>query len=244
MTQRNPPIAVITGAAQGIGRATAAALATAYEVRLLDLDPAVHTTAREVAGPAGATGHQCDVTDDGQVTEVAGAITAAGGAVRVLVNNAGWTSNERFFDQSPQVRERLLAVNLRSVLLTTAAFAPRMPPDSAIVNVASDAARTGVPKEAVYAAAKAGVIAFSKAMAVELGRAGIRVNVVSPGTTATPLVTAALTEEQVARRLRGIPLGRLGEPADVAEAIRWLAGDADYVTGQVISVNGGATRVD
>lgn len=241
--EQRPPIAVITGAAQGIGRAAAAALATAYDVRLLDLDAAVHATAREVAGPAGATGYRCDVTDDRQVAEAAQQITAGGAAVRVLVNNAGWTSNERFLDQSPQVRDRLLAVNLRSVLLTTSVFAPRMPPGSAIVNVASDAARTGVPKEAVYAAAKAGVIAFSKAMAVELGRADVRVNVVSPGTTATPLVTAALSDDQVARRLRGIPLGRLGEPSDVAEAIRWLACDADYVTGQVLSVNGGATRV-
>jgi NAD(P)-dependent dehydrogenase (short-subunit alcohol dehydrogenase family) len=106
-----------------------------------------------------------------------------------------------------------------------------------------DAARVGVSYEAVYAGAKAGVIGFSKSLAVEIARSGVRVNVVSPGSTRTPLLDALFTPDDLAKRVRIIPMGRFGEPEDVAASIVFLALDATHVTGQVISVNGGATRV-
>jgi 2-hydroxycyclohexanecarboxyl-CoA dehydrogenase len=113
-----------------------------------------------------------------------------------------------------------------------------------IVNIASDAARIGTPREAVYAGAKAAVIGFSKSLAAEVARHGITVNVVSPATVDTPLLRGMLTSDQIERRQKANPMGRLGTPEDVAGAVVFFASPrAAYVTGQVLSVNGGVVRV-
>lgn len=231
--------AVVTGGSQGIGRSIAARLAAAgFPVVSLDL---VAPAAEDRLG--GVTDVVCDITDSDSVAEAAARTRAEHGTVGVLVNNAGTVVNEPFRDQSMATYTRMVDVNLMGVLHMCHHFLPLLPAGAAIVNVASDAARIGVPREAAYAAAKAGVIAFSKSLAAELGKQDIRVNVVSPGTTLTPLVAGALSSEQVERRLRGIPLRRLAVPDDVAEVVCTLALEWRYVTGQVVSVNGGAARV-
>ena len=112
-----------------------------------------------------------------------------------------------------------------------------------IVNVASDAARVGSPRQCVYAGAKAAVIGFSKALVTEGSKHNIRINVVSPSTTDTPLTRQALTPEQIERREKAIPLGRIGRPEDQANAIVFFASEASsYITGQILSVNGGSSR--
>lgn len=239
-------LAVVTGGAQGIGEAVARILSE-NDVHVVVVD--VQESGRGVAESLQRLGHaadfrQVDLTNRRQVDELSHWVNGEYGEVHYLVNNAGWTPNEYFVDQSEDVWNRIIDINYKAVLYTCAAFIPLMPPDGAIVNVASDAARVGVPKEAVYAGAKAATIAFSKSLAVELSRQRIRVNVVSPGTTLTPLVREMLSEDQVARRVRAIPLGRLGEANDVAAVVKFLLLDALYVTGQLLSVNGGSSRVD
>lgn len=233
-------VAVVTGGNQGIGRSVVGALLRrGLIVESLDLrnDGVTYGDAR------GARTIVCDVADEEAVAQVAQLIREEHGHIDVLVNNAGWVVNESFSTQAVDLYSRLVAVNLLGVLHMCHHFSPMLNNGGAIVNVASDASRVGVPREAVYAGAKGGVVAFSKSLAAELGERQIRVNVVSPGTTLTPLVAAALSEDQIARRLRGIPLRRLGEPEDVAEVICTLALEWSYVTGQVVSVNGGASRL-
>lgn len=237
--------AVVTGAAQGIGEATARLLAAqGFAVVAVDRQEeageGVARALREAGGDARFV--RCDLTSHQDVEELAGFVERELGAVHALVNNAGWTPNQRFLEQGPDVWDSIVAINYLAVLSTCRLLVPLMPEGAAIVNVASDAARLGVPREAVYAGAKAAVIGFSKSLAVELGDRRIRVNVVSPGTTLTPLVRDMLSEEQVERRTRAIPLGRLAEPEDVAAVIGFLVDGTAYVTGQVVSVNGGSSR--
>jgi 2-hydroxycyclohexanecarboxyl-CoA dehydrogenase len=244
MPPSQPAVALVTGAAQGIGEATARRLAAAgIQAVIADISP----TGQEVADSIAAAGHRatfvrCDLTIPDDVQALGTLLRARFGALDILVNNAGWTPNEPFLSQDPATWQRIIAINYLAVLHTCRALIPLMPDGAAIVNVASDAARLGVPREAVYAGAKAAVIGFSKSLAAELASRRIRVNVVSPGTTLTPLVRDMLSDEQIARRVRSIPLGRLAEPEDVAEVIVLFATGAAYVTGQVLSVNGGSSR--
>jgi 2-hydroxycyclohexanecarboxyl-CoA dehydrogenase len=238
-------VAVVTGAAQGIGEATARLLA-GRGLTVVVVDRQEEGGRRVAEGIRAAGGEarfvRCDLGNHDEVGELAGTVERELGAVHALVNNAGWTPNQRFLEQGPDVWAQVVAINYLAVLSTCRLLVPLMPEGSSIVNVASDAARLGVPREAVYAGAKAAVIGFSKSLAVELGERRIRVNVVSPGTTLTPLVRDMLTDEQVERRTRAVPLGRLAEPEDVAEVIGFLVEGAGYVTGQVVSVNGGSSR--
>lgn len=238
-------VAVVTGAAQGIGEATARLLAAqGSTVVVVDRQEEAGEGAAARLRDAGGDARfvRCDLTRHEEVAELAAFVERELGAVHALVNNAGWTPNERFLEQGPDVWSAIVAINYLAVLSTCRLLVPLMPEGAAIVNVASDAARLGVPREAVYAGAKAAVIGFSKSLAVELGDRRIRVNVVSPGTTLTPLVRDMLSEEQVDRRTRAIPLGRLAEPEDVAAVIGFLVDGTAYVTGQVVSVNGGSSR--
>jgi 2-hydroxycyclohexanecarboxyl-CoA dehydrogenase len=240
--------AIVTGGGQGIGRGIALALAReGADVAILDVNP---SAAESVAAEVRALGRHAlalaaDVTDFERVERAAKEVTATFGRLDVLVNNAGWTPNERFVAQAPETWHAVIAVNYVGTLhCTRAALATMIPAGRGrIVSIASDAARIGTPREAVYAGAKAAVVGFSKALAAEVAQHGITVNVVSPATVDTPLLRGMLTPEQIERREKANPMGRLGTPDDVAAAVVFFASpEAGYVTGQVLSVNGGVVR--
>ncbi len=249
-------VAVVTGGARGIGRAIVRDLARAgADVMIADIaaDEA-EATATALADETGRriVSAETDVTDLESVSRLQKTVTEQLGPVSILVNNAGWDRFVPFLETTPEFWERLIAVNFRGVLHTCYVFLPAMVARQAgvVVNIASDAGRGGSLGESVYGGCKAGVIAFSKTLAREHARDNIRINVVSPGITRTPLYEAIVSTEFGARVMgaiaRTIPLGRRpGEPEEIAPAVVFLASDAArYVTGQVLSVNGGLTMLD
>ncbi len=215
----------------------------------LDLDAAkaVAAAVRDAGGQAVAL--RCDITDRASVDAAIAATEAALGPIDVLVNNAGWDVFAPFTQTQPAQWERLIAVNLTGALQMHHAVLPGMAARrrGRIVNIASDAARVGSSGEAVYAACKGGLVAFSKTIAREHARHGITVNVVCPGPTDTALFAqykqgAGNPDKLVEAFTRSIPLGRIGQPADLPGAVLFFASDdAAYVTGQVLSVSGGLT---
>ncbi len=241
-------VALVTGAGSGIGRAIALRLATeGARVAVTDLDP---EAARKVAGDAagGALALRLDVTDATSIRDAVEETERALGPIDVLVNNAGWDKVEPFIESDPATWDRLIAINLKGPLLCTRAVLQGMIArrSGRIVSIASDAGRVGSSGEAVYSAAKAGVIAFSKTLAREVARHGINVNVVAPGPTDTPLFAGiARDNPKLGQALeRAIPLGRLARPEEIAAAVAFLASDdASYVTGQTLSVSGGLTMI-
>ena len=239
-------VAVVTGAAQGIGRAIAHKLATEGAIVVVaDLDEAkARSTAVDIGG--GAIGLRTDVTSPESVASMVEQVTDRLGRIDILVNNAGWDSASPFVDSDPEVWDRVIAINLYGVLHTCKAVLPVMAAQGSgsVVNLGSDAGRVGSSGEAVYSAAKGGVIAFSKAIAREVARHQVNVNVVSPGPTDTPLFASMGGDDPKLRDAltRAIPFRRLGRPEDVANAVAFLASDeAAYITGQTVSVSGGLT---
>ena len=241
-------VAIVTGGGQGIGRGIALALAAeGADVAIFDVSKPL---GEEVAGDVRGIGRRAlaldvDVTDLARVEAATAEVVAALGRLDVLVNNAGWTPNEPFAGSAPETWHRIVAINYLGVLNCTRAALTAMIParGGRIVSIASDAARVGTPREAVYAGAKAAIMGFSKSLAAEVARHGITVNVVSPATVDTPLLRGMLTPEQIERREKANPMGRLGRPEDVAAAVLFFASPrAGYVTGQVLSVNGGVVR--
>jgi 2-hydroxycyclohexanecarboxyl-CoA dehydrogenase len=249
MVELSGRTAVVTGAGQGIGRGIALALARhGADVAVFELNPdsgeRTATDIRELGRRALQIG--LDVTQKHQVEEGFRRVLGEWGHVDILVNNVGWSPNAPFMETGPEVWDRIIILNFTSVLYCCRVALEHMIQRrwGRIINIASDAARVGTPREAVYAGAKAAVIGFSKSLAAEVAKYGITVNVVSPGTTDTPLIRSILTPEQIERRVQQNPMGRLGRPEDVAAAVLYFASDeAEYVTGQVLSVNGGIVRL-
>jgi 2-hydroxycyclohexanecarboxyl-CoA dehydrogenase len=236
-------VALVTGAGRGIGAAIAGALADAGAlVAVLDVDGATAAATAD-ALPTKCVGIAADITDSSQVGAAAGAAVDALGPIDVLVNNAGWDKIEPFLDNDESDWDRIIAINLKGPIVVTRAVLDSMIERStgAIVNIASDAGRVGSSGEAVYSAAKGGVIAFTKTLAREMARHGIRVNCVCPGPTDTALL-AAMDDKLRAGLERAIPMRRIAQPTDIAPAVVFLASDAaGYVTGQTLSVSGGLT---
>lgn len=235
-------VAIVTGGGSGIGRAIVTRLAgRGGRVAVLDVNG---EAAAEVARETGGLAVPCDVTDPAAVKAAVGAVQATLGPVDILVNNAGWDKVEPFVKSDAATWDRLLAINLRGPIEVTRAVLDGMleRQRGRICFLASDAGRVGSSGEAVYSAAKGGIIAFSRTLAREVARAGISVNCVSPGPTDTPLTRAVLEANPkfVAALERLIPFGRLGRPEEVAAAVVFLVSEeASYITGQTLSVNGG-----
>ena len=244
---------VVTGGGGGIGGATCHRFAVqGARVAVLDVNAGA---AEQVAAAIRADGGQalaihCDITQRASVDAAVATTAAQLGPIDVLVNNnAGWDVFRPFTSTTPDQWDRLIAINLIGPLNMHHAVLPGMVArrQGRIVNIASDAARVGSSGEAVYAACKGGIVAFSKPIAREHARHGITVNVVCPGPTDTALFAdftagAGNPEKLMEAFRRSIPLGRIGQPDDLPGAIVFFASDdAGYITGQVLSVSGGLT---
>ena len=243
---------VVTGGGGGIGGATCrrfAAEGARVAVFDLSLEAAqkVADAIREAGGEALAL--RCDITNRAEVEAALQQAQTQLGPVDVLVNNAGWDVFRPFTKTEPAQWDKLIAINLTGALHMHHAVLPGMVERKRgrIINIASDAARVGSSGEAVYAACKGGLVAFSKTIAREHARHGITVNVVCPGPTDTALFAeykegAGNPEKLLEAFQRSIPLGRIGQPDDLPGAIVFFASDdANYITGQVLSVSGGLT---
>jgi 2-hydroxycyclohexanecarboxyl-CoA dehydrogenase len=238
--------ALVTGGASGIGAATARRLAAeGARVAIGDVNL---DGARDVAAEIDAHAVQLDVTDTASISAATADAREALGPIDVLVNNAGTDRFSFFVNSDEQLWDFVLAVNLRGVLAVTHAVLPGMHElgRGAIVNVASEAGRVGSQGSATYSAAKAGVIGFTKAIARESARYGVRCNAVAPGPIETPLLNAAAeVYGDIGARLKqgmidATVMRRSGEPHEVAATIAFLASDdASYVTGQTVNVSGG-----
>jgi 2-hydroxycyclohexanecarboxyl-CoA dehydrogenase len=244
----NGKTAVVTGAASGIGKATAFELArTGARVFLADIDEPRGEEVQREAKAAGLSTEflRLDVTSAESVERFARSAHERASHVDILVNAAGWGKNEPFVDNTPEFWQRVMEINLMGpIRLTHALLRPMFEARSGrIVNVASDAGRVGSLGETVYAAAKGGLIAFTKSLAREGARFGVNVNCVCPGPTDTPL-WQAVPDKYKEAFVKAIPLRRVATPQEIADAIFFFASPrSEYVTGQVLSVSGGLTMV-
>jgi 3-oxoacyl-[acyl-carrier protein] reductase len=237
-------VALVTGASRGIGRAIALALgkagATVVGTATAGAGADGIAEALSAAGIPG-TGMVLNVTDSAQVEAVIGEVAGRYGDVAILVNNAGITRDNLLLRMKDEEWSSIIETNLTSVFRLSKAVLRGMMKarGGRIINVGSVVGTTGNPGQANYAAAKAGLVGFTKSMAREIGSRGITVNCVAPGFIDTDM-TRALTEEQRKGLLTAIPLARLGAAGDVAAAVVFLASDgAGYITGATLHVNGG-----
>jgi 2-hydroxycyclohexanecarboxyl-CoA dehydrogenase len=245
---------VVTGGARGIGRAIVDLLSHAGAAVLigdLRLDEAC-ATAKEISSETGGRveAMQVDVSKLDQVEKFRDRAILSFGKIDVLINNAGWDHLTPFLKTTPDLWDKIIGINFKGVLNTCYAFLPNMVEKKrgCIVNISSDSARVGSFGEAIYAGSKAAVVAFSKTLAREHARDNIRVNVVCPGLAETALVEE-MNQDEFAKKIltaivSAIPMKRFAQPEEIASMVVFLASDASaYVTGQVVSVNGGLTMV-
>jgi 3-oxoacyl-[acyl-carrier protein] reductase len=242
MPELDGTVAVVTGASRGIGQAISESLAAAgCSVACVARDESrAHAVATSLPG-GGGRGYACDVSDSAACTALIAAVEADIGPVGILVNNAGIARDNVLVRLRDEDWQAVLDTNLKGAFNTTRAVARGMMKrrSGRIVNIASVVGLTGNRGQANYAASKAGMVGFSKSVALELASRGVLVNVVAPGFIETDM-TAELPEEARAALSERIPLGRIGRPEDVAGVVRFLAGPAgSYMTGQVIVVDGG-----
>lgn len=237
---------VVTGAAQGIGRAVALRLASqGARLALWDVKPEGLAETAELCRKSGidVLTAKVDMGEPSDVVVAAQAVGTAWGAPFGFVSNAGIFPRSPILETDPAVWERVLKVNLIGAFLCARYLGPMMvqAKRGAAVMIASGRALQGTPRGAHYAASKAGLVSFTKSLALELAPQGIRVNCVIPGVTETAQPLEDSTLEEVRARGSRIPLGRIGQPEDIAAGVAMLlSADAAYMTGQSIALNGGA----
>lgn len=245
MDEQHDRVAIVTAAADGIGAATAQAFAeSAHRLVLVDIDgEGLAATGRGLRTAPDLELVVADVTDESSVAELVGRTIDRFGQVDVLVNVVGGSRpGKTAVELSVAEWQQLLTLNLTSAFLTCRAVIPHMEQRrrGAIVNVSSGAGFRGMSKNPGYCAAKAGVAALTRALAIDHGPNGVRVNCVAPGPVRTPLMRRNRTPDEIAAMGRLAVAGRIGEPHEIAAAIHWLASDgASYVMGQTIEVDGG-----
>ena len=244
-------VAFITGSGRGIGRQIALTLAAKNITTIVsDVNDANAIETVSLIEQAGgeAIAVYCDVTKLGSVEEAVQEAVSKLGRIDILVNNAGWDKIEPFLKSEPSTWETILNINLLGQIHTCKTVLPLMIENGygKIVNISSDSGRVGSSGEAVYSAAKGGVIAFTKTLAREMARHKININSIAPGPADTPLFkeigeyNAGIAEALI----KAIPFRRLAQPEDIANAVAFLSSEeANYITGQVLSVNGGLAMV-
>jgi len=238
--------ALVTGGASGIGKATVMELARCgATVICADVNAEKGAALqREAADTNFAVEFvTVDLADSASVRRCADEVLQRHGGIDILVNAAGWNDIQPFVENRPDYLDRVIAINLGGALHLTQALLPAMiaAGKGKIVNVSSDAGRVGSSGETAYAAAKGGVIAFTKSLAREVARYAINVNCVCPGPTDTPMLQSRPDKLKEAF-LRAIPFRRFAKPEEIADAILFFASPrSDYITGQVLSVSGGLT---
>ncbi|MCC5636455.1 3-oxoacyl-[acyl-carrier-protein] reductase [Nostoc sp. CHAB 5844] len=237
-------VAIVTGGSRGIGRAIALELAkygASVVVNYASSSTAADNVVTEIRSVGGeAIALQADVSQADQVDALINATTEKFGRVDILVNNAGITRDTLLLRMKPEEWQAVIDLNLTGVFLCTRAVSKIMLKQRSgrIINIASVAGQMGNPGQANYSAAKAGVIGFTKTVAKELSTRGVTVNAVAPGFITTDMTSNLSNTEEI---LKYIPLGRYGQPEEVAGMVRFLAADpaATYITGQVFNVDGG-----
>jgi 3-oxoacyl-[acyl-carrier protein] reductase len=232
-------VALVTGSAQGIGKAIAGALmAEGARVAISDVN---WELARQTADELQTKAYKLNVADSADVENVVKNIAADFGRIDILVNNAGITKDNLLIRMKNEDWDAVIGVNLTGVFNCTRAISPLMMKQryGKIINVASIVGQMGNFGQANYAASKAGVIGFTKTAARELAPRNVTVNAIAPGFIQTAM-TDKIPEDVKQKMLAQVPLGKLGQPEDIAKAVIFLASaDADYITGQVLAVNGG-----
>lgn len=236
--------ALVTGASRGIGAAIAQELAlqgAAVVVNYREDRPGAEAVVSRIRSSGGnAASLRCDVSDRAAVASMGAEIADRYGSLDVLINNAGILRDKRFVKMSPQDWRDVMDVNLEGVVNACAMALPGMLERGygRIVSVASFVAQAGNFGQTNYAAAKAGIIGFTRALALEVARDNVTVNAVCPGFIATGMWNS-IPEEIRQKLLERIPMRRVGQPGEVATLIRFLVAEGDYVTGQTLNVNGG-----
>jgi 3-oxoacyl-[acyl-carrier protein] reductase len=245
-TNLDGQVALVTGAARGLGRIIAQSLAAAG-AKVACIDVNAETLAETVSLIQNAGGNTeplaCDVTDSTRVNQVVQEVLEKWGTLNILVNNAGITRDNVIVRMKDEQWDAVININLRGTFLFTRAAARPMMKNrqGRIINIASVSGLMGNPGQVNYSASKAGVIGLTRTVAKELAGRNVTVNAVAPGFIATDM-TAALGEEILQEVRKQIPLGRLGDPQDVADAVLFLASDAaSFITGHVLTVDGGLT---
>lgn len=244
-------VCLVTGAARGIGLAVAQRLAAeGGQVIMADIDlPAAQTAAGGIESPVPPLAMALDVTVQEECDRLVDQVLQRFGSIDVLVNNAGIYAQGDVAHTLPEEWERILRVNVTGPFLLTRSVVPSMirRGRGVIVNIASEAGLVGIANQIAYNVSKSAMIGFTRSLAVDLARYGIRANAVCPGTTWTPLVEAAVgrseTPEAARRALEeSRPARRLGRPEEIAAVVAFAASDeAEYMTGAVLSVDGGYT---
>jgi 3-oxoacyl-[acyl-carrier protein] reductase len=239
-------IALVTGASRGIGKAIAEHLAAQGATVIGTATSeggaeSISSYLSAISAPAGSKGMRLDVTDTDSIDTVIKAITNEFGAVTILVNNAGITKDNLLMMMKEEQWSDIIDTNLTSIYRLSKAVVRSMMKarKGRIINIASVVGLTGNPGQTNYSATKAGMLGFSKSLAREIGSRNITVNCVAPGFIDTDM-TRELPEAQREALIGQIPLNRLGDPADIAAAVTFLASPAAaYITGETINVNGG-----